>query len=186
MTTSSRVVQKYSTAIFLAAKKHNKEKKISKDLDLLVSIFKNFHAEIKLINNPIYPDRVRLDFIEKLSKKNRLDKLTKNFLGILSVKKRLNLISQIAENFNDIKCKEDGLEKVEVVSTLPLTSKQNQEIEDFFKKNFKKKIRINNTIDPNIISGIMIKIGAVIFDNSLLNKITRLKLFIDQGISTKQ
>jgi F-type H+-transporting ATPase subunit delta len=180
------VVHKYSIAIFLAAKKNKKENKVLRDLELLGEIFKKFHKEIVLMNDPVYSDRIRLDFVQKLSNKNRFDKLTVNLLRVLSVKKRFNLIEEIARRFHDIRHTMDGIEKVEVVSISPLTSKQTDSIEEFFKKNFKKKIWISSTIDPSIIGGIMIKMGSVMFDNSLLNKIGRLKIFIEQGIFTEQ
>lgn len=179
------VVHKYSTAIFLAAKKVKKENKVLRDLELLGEIFQKFYKEIMLMNDPVYGDRVRLEFADKISKKNKFDRLTANLLMILGLKKRLNLIEEIVRKFHDIIHEMNGIEKVEVVSVSALTSKQSGSIEEFFKKNFKKKIWINNIIDPSIIGGVMIKMGSMMFDNSLLNKINRLKLSIEQGVCTE-
>jgi len=186
MTASAKIVDQYSVALFSVAKKNKKEEKILQDLSKLKLLFQTFYKAFSLIGDPIYKDSIRFDFIEKIGKKERFDKLTINFLKVLATKKRLKVIDNIIEKYQELNYSSQHIEKIEVVSVVELTKKQILEIEEFFKKNFHKKVWIDNTIDADIIGGIMIKVGSVIFDNSFANKLNRLKLFIEQEIAAAQ
>lgn len=186
MTTSAKIVDQYSVALFSIAKKNKKEEKLLKDLSKLRLLFYTFYKAFSLISDPIYKDSVRFEFIEKIGKQEKFDKLTINFLKVLATKKRLKVIDNIIEKYQELNYSSQNIQKIEVVSVVELTEKQISEIEAFFEKNFHTKVWISNTIDADIIGGIMIKVGSVIFDNSFANKLNRLKLFIEQEIAAVQ
>ena len=100
----------------------------------------------------------------------------------MALKRRFNLVEEIVENYTELHHSMNNVEKVEVVSVTSLTKSEMNLIEKFFSENFKKKIWINNLVDPSIIGGMTIKIGSVIFDNSMLNKLNRLQLFTEEEI----
>lgn len=179
MAVSPKVVRKYATTIFFVAKESNKVDKVSKDLDLILSISQKFQQEFEMINNPVYPDSVRLDFIDKLQRKNKFHSITYKFLNVLASKKRLNIISDIVKMFHELKYEAENIEKVEVVSVKELSQTQIKSIEKFFSKNMQKKVWVENIVDKNIIGGTMIKVGSMIFDNSIASKVRKMKFFVE-------
>jgi F0F1-type ATP synthase delta subunit len=42
-----------------------------------------------------------------------------------------------------------------------------------------KKIWVDNVVDQTIIGGTMIKIGSMIFDDSIAHKMHKMKLFVE-------
>ena len=182
MTSNVKVARKYSSALFVVAEKKKQVNEVLKDLSRVKELFSTFSKPIKLLNDPIYRDNVRFDFVQKISKQCGFCKLTINFLKILALKRRFNLVEEIVENYTELHHSMNNVEKVEVVSVTSLTKSEMNLIEKFFSENFKKKIWINNLVDPSIIGGMTIKIGSVIFDNSMLNKLNRLQLFTEEEI----
>ncbi|MBO1909864.1 F0F1 ATP synthase subunit delta, partial [Microvirga sp. 3-52] len=58
----------------------------------------------------------------------------------------------------------------------PLTESESAAISSTFARKVGRiSLRINNIIDPTLIGGIRVQIGNRIFDNSLVNKLERLK-----------
>ena len=186
MAVNQNVVQKYAMAIFLASHEKKKVKKILADLDIIVSIFQKFHKDILLMNDEIYQNNVRIEFVEKLCKKHKFDKLVVNFLHVIAIKRRFDIVERIVEKFHNLNYDMENIEKIEVTSVEPLTKSHLSSIEKFFAKSLNKKVWVDNNVDPTIIGGIMVKVGSVIFDNSMANKLSKLKLFIEQQIVAEQ
>ncbi len=186
MAVSPKIVRKYATAIFFVAKESKKLDKVSKDLELISSIFKEFTKEVVMINDVVYSDEMRFDFINKIHKKHKFHSITLKFLKVLATKKRLNIVDSIVKEFSALCYEMDNIEKVEIVSVKKLSKSEISSIEKFFSKNMKKKIWIDNVIDKTIIGGTMIKVGSMIFDNSIENKLHRMKLFVENVSLSEQ
>lgn len=179
MAVSPKIVRKYATAIFFVARENKKIDRVSKDLDLVFSIYQKFNKEFDMLNDVVYQDAVRLDFIEKIQKKQKFHSITFKFLEVLATKKRMNIIPEIVKEFHGLKYEMENVEKIEVISTKELSKSYISSIEKFFTKNMQKKIWVDNIVDPTIIGGTMIKVGSMIFDNSIASKLHKMQLFVE-------
>jgi len=61
--------------------------------------------------------------------------------------------------------------EVEVVSALPLSDKQREHIEKRLKEILGKEIQLQEKVEPEIIVGLIVKIGSLVLDGSLKFKI---------------
>lgn len=64
-------------------------------------------------------------------------------------------------------------DKISITSSLPLSEAEKKHLADLFTAKFGYHVTIEETIDPDIISGIIIKIGEFVIDGSLKNKLTK-------------
>ncbi|MBO1914042.1 ATP synthase F1 subunit delta, partial [Microvirga sp. 3-52] len=97
-------------------------------------------------------------------------------LFVLLEKKRLNEINNFVDEFVDFVNDAAGIAEATVYSTRPLTESESAAISSTFARKVGRiSLRINNIIDPTLIGGIRVQIGNRIFDNSLVNKLERLK-----------
>jgi F-type H+-transporting ATPase subunit delta len=186
MATSPKIVRKYATAIFFVAKESKSLDNVSKDLELILSIFQEFTKEVVMINDVVYSNEMRCNFVDKIQKKHKFHSVTVKFLKVLSVKKRLDIINDIVKEFQELCYKMDNVEKVQIVSIKKLPKSEIDSIEKFFSKNMKKKIWVDNVVDQTIIGGTMIKIGSMIFDDSIANKMHKMKLFVENITLSEQ
>ena len=65
--------------------------------------------------------------------------------------------------------------ETELISVITLNDKQLEEIKSTLQKKYPgKTIEINQTIDKDILGGVVIKIGSLVIDSSLKNQLAQI------------
>ena len=73
-------------------------------------------------------------------------------------------------------------DKVRVSSTLPLTEAQKAHLANVFKMKLGYAVSVEEEIEPEIISGFIIKMGEFIIDGSLKNKLNKTIPYLHTGL----
>jgi F-type H+-transporting ATPase subunit delta len=126
----------------------------------------------KIVNNPVSDKSQILGLISSLNFSEKLS----NFLKIIVENKRLFLIADIAEKLSKIIRKNNNQEVAEVYSVKKLSDDSIKQISEQLKKVLNKDIVVENKIDKSVLGGLKIKVGSVLFDDSLATKLQRLKV----------
>lgn len=168
------IAQKYSKALLEVAQEHQQ-------LDEILAEVANFDQVIKATNltdfltDVTYADEKKIAVIKSLQDVSST--LFKNFLATLITNKRLALLPLIIK---EIRNQADSLFKVsdvEVTTAVDLTSAQFSKLEAMVKQKFDlNDVTIKNTIDKNILGGVVINARGKIIDASIksqLNKIAK-------------
>jgi F-type H+-transporting ATPase subunit delta len=90
-----------------------------------------------------------------------------NFLKVLSRHGRLELIRTIARQAAKLHAENSGLADVEVRVAAELDNELRKNLEDRLKNRLGKQPVFRVKIDPNLIAGIVVRVGDVVFDGSL-------------------
>lgn len=168
------IAQKYSKALLEVAQEHQQ-------LDEILAEVANFDQVIKatdltnFLADVTYADEKKITVIKSLQEVSST--LFKNFLTTLIANKRLSLLPLIIK---EIRNQADSLFKVSDVSVttaVALTATQLGKLETMVKQKFDlNEVTIKNTIDKNILGGVVINARGKIIDASIksqLNKIAK-------------
>ncbi|MCJ1978184.1 F0F1 ATP synthase subunit delta [Pseudolactococcus paracarnosus] len=168
------IAQKYSKALLEVAQEHQQ-------LDEILAEVANFDQVIKatdltnFLADVTYADEKKIAVIKSLQEVSST--LFKNFLTTLIANKRLSLLPLIIK---EIRNQADSLFKVSDVSVttaVALTTTQLGKLETMVKQKFDlNEVTIKNTIDKNILGGVVINARGKIIDASIksqLNKIAK-------------
>jgi len=166
-------IRKYSTSLF----KTILEKKINFDdvKNQLNFILNNLNDDLKII---LEHPAIEIDKKEELIKnifKNKIIEELMNFIVLLSVKKKLNLLKDIVNFFDQITSEFLNIEKIVVKSAFELDIKQKEKLEKMFENILNKKTNVDYIIDKKLICGIMINIRDKILENSIKTRLTQFK-----------
>ena len=66
--------------------------------------------------------------------------------------------------------------RVEVATAHALTGAQMQVLSDTLKASIGKNVQINTRVDPNLLGGLIVKVGSRMIDSSLRTKLNNLKV----------
>lgn len=99
------------------------------------------------------------------------DKTTINFLKLLVVKNRFNLIFNIVEEFEHLLNESRNITLVSVTSALELDENKKKRIEDKLSKKLNKKVSVSYNVDDSIIAGLVFKIEDNVLDTSLSHQL---------------
>ena len=88
---------------------------------------------------------------------------------------KLFYLNTISKDFLKICSNLRGELVAQVKSAKNLKDEELNKIKDELSKNFNKKIKIEYQYDPGLLGGLIIKIGSIMIDNSLKNKLKKIK-----------
>ncbi|NYF23499.1 F0F1 ATP synthase subunit delta [Sporosarcina sp. JAI121] len=170
----SVAAKRYALALFELAQKNGQTGPIQEDLLELKKVFQSNKELGQLLDSPRLKAAKKKELMADLFK--GANQLVLNTLFVMLDKKRMNEVVHLVDEFTVFTNDAAGIADAKVYSTHPLTADQSQAISAAFAHKIgKKALRIENIIDPNLIGGIRLQIGNIIYDSSVSAKLERLK-----------
>ena len=99
----------------------------------------------------------------------------RNLAHILIEQRRVTLIPEIAELFEEAVRAEQGIVLVEVTTADPLDDQGQQLVKRHLKRILGKEIELRLSEDPEIIGGFIARAGDRVIDGSVTNQLRRLR-----------
>jgi F-type H+-transporting ATPase subunit delta len=132
-------------------------------------------AELKaLVGSPLTSRKAAGAAIAAVSDQLGLDKLTRNFLGVLAANRRLNKLPAIIRDVAALAAARKGEVTALVTSAHPLTADQQAALAAKLKAGFKRDVALDITVDPGILGGLVVRIGSRMIDSSLKTRLSAL------------
>ena len=158
---------------------------ISKEnvLSDLRSVAETFAESVELsnvINNPSISTEEKQIVICKLFQEKVLP-LVYNFLFALNLKKRLNLVSEIADEYEKELENLKNIVRVNITSAIDLSDDIKNNIKTRVAEKLQKDIRVDWGVDADIIAGLIFNINDTVVDNSIKHKLDKLSESIIRG-----
>jgi|YelNatPaOPRAMG01_1025707.scaffolds.fasta_scaffold12483_8 F-type H+-transporting ATPase subunit delta len=126
-----------------------------------------------LLEDPRLPFAAKKTLIaERLGE---INPLALNLAYLLARKKKLSILPEIVEEYQKLLDSHHGIEHVEVVTALPLDEQDKERLSTYLSKIRGHKVAIDVKVDRSIIGGIRAKIGDILIDGSLRQRLETLK-----------
>lgn len=94
---------------------------------------------------------------------------------LLVAKRRTNLVEQIRQGFRDLLDDHKGLARASVTTAIPLTDEQAKEIAAKLSGITGKQVTIEPSVNPDILGGLIARIGDTLIDGSTRSRLLALK-----------
>ena len=104
----------------------------------------------------------------------QLDQQGQNLMKVLAENRRLQALPDISILFNKFKSDFDKEIDVDITSAVKLTKQQQTDISKSLETRLARKVKLNCSVDPELIAGVLIKAGDTVIDGSLRSKLNRL------------
>jgi F-type H+-transporting ATPase subunit delta len=98
-----------------------------------------------------------------------------NFLELLAERHRLPATFRIRRSFDELWREEHKLLTVEVTSAVELDDTLIREIGDRIEERTGRKVELTSRVDPNIIGGLVLRVGNKVLDASVHGRLERLR-----------
>lgn len=106
---------------------------------------------------------------------------TRNFLSLLVDKGRMGILSPILTEFRRMIEQNEGIERVEVVVPLALTEPQRKMLIEVLEGRTGRKVILEETVDPGVIGGMVVKVGSTVYDGSARTQIEHIRETLRKG-----
>ena len=161
----STIARPYATAVFNFANEHKNLSSWSDTLALLSGVIKDGSIQ-SIIEDSKVLDSERQDLILSVCK-GKLDEYGINFVKLLVENKRLVILPEISQFFEELKAEAEGSIEAELIMAEQPSKKTVDELLKSLEKKFNKKIEGKVVIDKNIIGGTKIIVGDSVIDASV-------------------
>jgi F-type H+-transporting ATPase subunit delta len=169
----SRAAIRYAKAILETAVLSGKANQVNDDMKSIIASV-NSSADLKeFLVSPIITSEVKMKALSEVFSSVQVD--TKSLFRLLQENKRFEILEAIAIQYNAQFDEMNGVEIAKVITAFPITDELEAKILAKAATISTKKLTIQNTIDPSIIGGFILRIGDKQYNASVSNRLQELK-----------
>jgi F-type H+-transporting ATPase subunit delta len=103
-----------------------------------------------------------------------IDAHWQNFVRLLTVNKRLEVLPAIAEQYEMLRAQFENELDVEVTSAVTLSAEQQAKLASSLKTRFKRDVRMSTSVDASLLGGAVIRAGDLVIDGSVKGRLERM------------
>lgn len=162
----------YAKAVFAIAKAGDQLDRWSRMLEFLAVASSDRQMKL-LLDSPDTDEELKAQKLISVCG-DELNEQAKKFVGVLADNKRLGLVDEISQIFEDLRALEQRSLDVEVISAFPLADAEAVRLRDALGKRFAKEVNLTSKTDKNLIGGAVIRAGDMVIDGSVRGKLEKL------------
>lgn len=175
MAENSTIARPYAEALFSATKSSPASLQTTANhLQLLAELI-GMEDVRQTVSDPRLNDAQRCDLVKGLLKGVKLDTHLSNFVEVLVTNDRLLLMPEIAEKFQALKDKSEGVAQADIVSAFPMSDEQVRELVQLLEPKFNLKLKPHVTVDHTLIGGVRVVVGDYVLDTSVQAQLNRMR-----------
>ncbi len=175
MAEKSTLARPYAKAVFELARDQRVFDRWSKTLATLSALSADAGVRAMLASPKAAP-AVRAEVLAELAGKagEKLDQQGRNFVGLLAQYRRLDLLPEIAADYERLRAEAENTLEVELVAAMPVDAAEQKLIADALHKKLGRKITLKYVEDKTLIGGAVLRAGDLVIDGSVREKLGRL------------
>jgi len=128
-----------------------------------------------LISSPLYSREDQSNAIAGIAAKMKLMPMLASTLGLMASKRRLFVLPQLLDRLHDLIAEDKGEVTAEVISAKAMTKTQSDKLAAAIKSRIGKNVKIDATVDQELIGGLVVKVGSKMIDTSIRSKLNSLQ-----------
>ena len=164
---SSSVAKRYVSALFELAGEQGNQELVTNQLKEFSALMNGEEELAKALTNPTISPARKLNIFEELQKDLQLDTTAYNFLCLLIKKGRVDHLETMCEVLDDLERERKGILAVEISTAKELNNNEENDLRQKLESSTGKKVELKTTVDPQLLGGLVARIGSTVYDGSL-------------------
>jgi F-type H+-transporting ATPase subunit delta len=164
--------KRYAQAVFELASERNEFESWQEGLKKIAE-FTAYEEFMALLQSPRLPFDTKKELLQK--QLGEIHPLALNLALLLVNKGRLGISGDIYREYQNLLDVHRGIERARVTAALPLDEKERETISSHLGKIVERKVVVDAQVEPSIIGGFIARIGDMLIDGSVHQKLETLK-----------
>ncbi len=131
--------------------------------------------------NPVFPADLKRQVVDEIIKAFDVDEVLANFLTLLVERRRIQHLRQIINCFQEFLDEEMGVVRAVVRTAITLPDDLREKVAEILAKVSGKEVVLQLEEDPDIIGGVVTRIGDMVWDGSIRSQLEGFKESIGRG-----
>jgi F-type H+-transporting ATPase subunit delta len=167
------VARTYARALFAAAKEQGKIDEIRDELNTFVAMIREVPELQALIRNPELDPPAKAEALAAVLES--ADEILSNFARLVAEKGRAPMLEEIAREYDALVAAEERILNVELTTAYELSDNEADSIVKQIEKAAGRRVEAERTVDPDLIGGVVLKVGTLEVDSSVKGRLERLR-----------
>jgi F-type H+-transporting ATPase subunit delta len=171
-----QIVEPYAQALMSVAQSNNIVDRVGEDVGALLDLLNSSEDLRNFLANPLTKADVKKSVLQQVTG-DQLHPYTRNFLSLLVDRGRILFIEGICKQYQALLRKQNQTVLAEVISTVELNEDQQRAVrEKVTAMTNARQVDLATKIDPDLIGGVIIKVGSQVVDASIRGQLRRISL----------
>jgi F-type H+-transporting ATPase subunit delta len=172
----SELAGRYATALFDLARDEKALEQVEGDLANIEAMMAESEDLRRLVRSPVISrddqGRAMAALVERLAP----NPLTARFIGVVAHQRRLYALGQMIQRFRELLAEHRGESAADLLSARPLSEVQVGAVRQVLAGIVGRQVNLAVKVDPELIGGLVVRVGSRMVDSSLRAKLQRLRL----------
>jgi len=177
------IARRYAKALLLIGKENDQAEAYREELDSISELMSKEKDLEQAIGNPLYNAEGRKKVLQTIIDKMELSAVMKSFLLLLFDKGRIGFLSNINDFYHELADELKGIARASLISAAELSSDAVEKIRSALSKRTGKDIVLEVEQDPELIGGIVTRIGDLVLDGSIKTQLLNMRESLKRGES---
>ncbi len=165
---------RYASALFELAREKRQIDAVGRSLDALNEALADSRDFNELVTSPLVSRQEALKAFAAIAPELGLDPIATNFLGVLARNGRKNQLWPVIRAYRRLASEHRGETTAEVITARPLNDDQIAQLKQQLRARAGREVAIDAQVNPDILGGIIVKLGSQQIDASIRTKLNRL------------
>ena len=170
----SKVAKRYARALFQVGLEENLLENFYADMQSLKAVLEESKELQSLFKSPIIKSKRKIALIKELFE-NKIHQTVINFLAIITNAKRESITYAITQQFDILYKEHKGIKSANITTVSKLDDDMKNQLLAKLQDYTKAKIELSETIDENLIGGMILSVDDKQFANSIRTNINKMR-----------
>ncbi|MGK7959721.1 ATP synthase F1 subunit delta [Crocosphaera sp.] len=173
---STEIAEPYAQALMSLAESHDITRSIGEDCRTILDLLEESPELGQFISSPVIKDEDKRAVLNRILGDD-IHQYLRNFLMLLVDKRRIVFLEAICEQYLALLRKQTNTVLAEVTASTELSDGQRRAVIDKIKAlTGAEAVEMKTDNDPDLIGGVIIKVGSQVFDASLRGQLRRISV----------
>ncbi len=173
------IAEVYARALFEVAQEQDKLDEVHEQLEAFAEAIAENRDMARFFFSPYFSTEEKKEGLHKTVQ--GADEAVMNFFEALLERHRMPVIFRIRDRFDKLWEEENKLLPVEVTSAIELDKKTVNDIGKSIGEQVDRKIELSSKVDPEILGGVVLRVGNFVLDASIRNRLEKLRKQVAQA-----
>ena len=171
----------YGRSVFEVALEQHKLDELREQLGQFADAVNENHDLAVFFFSPYFSTKEKQEALGRML--DGADPILLNFLSLLIENHRMPVIFRIRQQYERLWEEENKTLPVEITSAIELDQATTESLGKTIGERAERKVTLAARVDPDILGGIIIRVGNSILDASIRNRLEQLRRHVAQGAS---
>jgi len=174
------VVRRYAQALFDTAHRAGVVDQIESDLKAVDQVLRATPRFPRVLRAPTISIDQKKTLVQQVFG-DRVSPLAARFLSLVVERRREAILSDVSSEFSRLANEQRNILAVQVTAATPLTDQERDALAAALTRRTGKTVTLELNIDPQIMGGLLLRMGDTVIDGSVRNRLNQLRERLQSG-----